>query len=265
MERKKAERMIIDEIWQIIREEARTMITKEPMLGSYFLQGIFNQKSFQDALGFQIASRLDSPVMPAVVIREICNEAYAGDPAIAESGAIDLKAVKDRDPAVVYYSTPLLYLKGYHAIQSYRVAHWLWENGRSEMAYFLQNLISVKFAVDIHPAAKIGRGIMFDHATGVVIGETAVVGDNVSFLHNVTLGGTGHEKGDRHPKVGSGVLLGAGASILGNITIGDCAKIGAGSVVVKPVEPCATVVGVPARVVNRCPDRIPALDMDQEI
>ena len=257
--------MIIDEIWQIIREEARSMMAKEPMLGSYFLQAILNQKRFQDALGFQIANRLDSPVMPAVVIREICDEAYAGDPAIVESGAIDLKAVRERDPAVVYYSTPLLYLKGYHAIQGYRVAHWLWENGRSEMACFLQNLISLKFAVDIHPAARIGRGIMFDHATGIVIGETAVVGDNVSFLHNVTLGGTGHDLGDRHPKVGSGVLLGAGSSILGNITIGDCSKIGAGSVVVKPVPPHSTVVGVPAREAGRCADRIPAMEMDQRI
>ncbi len=257
--------MIVDEIWQKIRDEALVMMNREPMLGSYFLQGIINQKTFRDALGFQLSSRLGSSVMPAVVLREICYEAYNGDPKIVESAAIDLKAVKDRDPAVIYYSTPLLYLKGYHAIQSYRIAHWLWQNGRKDLAYFLQNLISVTFAVDIHPAAKIGRGIMFDHATGIVIGETAVVGDNVSFLHNVTLGGTGHEQGDRHPKIGSGVLLGAGSSILGNITIGDCAKVGAGSVVVHPVPAHTTVVGVPARETGRCREAVPAMEMNQNI
>lgn len=257
--------MITEQIWNTIRTEASTMMVKEPMLGSFFLQAIINQKSFADALSFQLSNRLSSPVMPAVVLREIFDEAFASDENIIKSAIIDLEAVKARDPAVLYYTTPVLYLKGYQAIQAYRIAHWLWMNQRHEMAYFMQNIISVTFGVDIHPAAKIGAGIMFDHATGIVIGETAVVGDDVSFLHNVTLGGTGHEHGDRHPKICSGVMIGAGASILGNIIVGTGAKIGAGSVVLHDVEAHTTVAGVPAKVVGRCSCDKPSDDMDQQI
>ena len=203
--------------------------------------------------------------MPAVVLREIFDEAFSSDSGIIQSAIIDLEAVKSRDPAVLYYTTPLLYLKGYQAIQAYRISHWLWINQRHEIAYFLQNIISVTFGVDIHPAAKLGSGIMFDHATGIVIGETAVVGDDVSFLHNVTLGGTGHEHGDRHPKICSGVMIGTGVSILGNIIVGTGAKIGAGSVVLHDVEEHTTVVGVPAKVVGKCNSEKPSADMDQHI
>ena len=257
--------MILEQIWDTIRTEATSMMVKEPMLGSFFLQAIINQKSFADALSFQLSNRLNSTVLPAVVLREIFDEAFASDDSIIRAAVIDLEAVKARDPAVLYYTTPLLYLKGYQAIQAYRIAHWLWMNQRHEMAYFLQNIISVAFGVDIHPAAKIGAGIMFDHATGIVIGETAVVGDDVSFLHNVTLGGTGHEHGDRHPKICSGVMIGAGASILGNIIVGTGAKIGAGSVVLRDVEAHTTVAGVPARVVGKCSCEKPSDDMDQQI
>lgn len=257
--------MIVGDIWKKISAEAAVMKEREPMLGSFFLQAILNQKNFMCALSFQLANRLSSPIMPAVVLREIFTEAYNSDLSIIEDAAIDLQAVKDRDPAVIYYVTPLLYLKGYQALQAYRIAHWLWINNRFEIAYFLQNLISITFGVDIHPAAKIGHGIMFDHATGVVIGETAVVGNDVSFLHNVTLGGTGHQQGDRHPKIKSGVMIGAGASILGNITIGEGAKIGAGSVVLHDVEPHTTVVGVPAKIIGTCKSAMPSIDMDQNI
>ncbi len=257
--------MIVEKVWHEITNEAMVMKEREPMLGSFFLQAIINQSSFASALSFQLANRLSCSVMPAVVLREIFSQAYQDSPKIVESAAIDLQAVKDRDPAVQFYVTPLLYLKGYQALQSYRIAHVLWEQKRYELAYFLQNLISETFGVDIHPAAIIGSGIMFDHATGVVIGETAVVGDNVSFLHNVTLGGTGHEAGDRHPKIGSGVMIGAGASILGNIKVGEGAKIGAGSVVLHDVAPHTTVVGVPARAVGTCKSKMPAVDMDQNI
>lgn len=257
--------MTPNEVWEKIRSEAHDMMFREPMLGSYFLQCIINQKSLSGALSFQLANRLGGSVMPPVVLREIFTDAYDSDPDIISAAAADLEAVKERDPAVRSYAAPLLYLKGYQSIQAYRTAHWLWNDGRLDMAYFLQNLISTAFAVDIHPAARIGRGIMFDHATGIVIGETAVVGDNVSFLHNVTLGGTGHEQGDRHPKVGSGVMFGAGASILGNITIGDGAKIGAGSVVLHSVPAHTTVVGVPAHVTGRPESDMPACDMNQNI
>lgn len=256
---------IVNEVWYKIRWEAQEKMAQEPMLGSFFLQSILNQKGFAEALSFQLSNRLSSAVMPAVVLRELINEVYNSDPLIIVAAALDLSAVVDRDPAVVYYSTPLLYLKGYWSIQSYRVAHKLWQEGRKELAYFMQNLISITFGVDIHPAAQIGHGIMFDHATGIVIGETAVVGDNVSFLHNVTLGGTGHEQGDRHPKVRSGVLIGAGASVLGNIEIGEGAKIGAGSVVLHPVKPHTSVAGVPAKEIGICSSAMPSLEMDQNL
>lgn len=177
----------------------------------------------------------------------------------------DIQAVNERDSACCSLVTPLLYFKGFHALQAYRIAHWLWRQGRKPLALFLQNRISSVFAVDIHPAARIGKGIMFDHATGIVIGETAVVEDNVSIMQSVTLGGTGKEAGDRHPKVRKGVLISAGAKILGNIEVGECAKVGAGSVVLKDVPPRSTVAGVPARIIgeNRCLQ--PSRDMDHHI
>ncbi len=197
------------------------------------------------------------------MLREVIETALAAQPDILDAAAADICAVKERDPAVRYYSTPLLYLKGFHALQGYRVAHWLWQQGRHSLAVFLQNQISVVFSVDVHPAAQIGRGIMFDHATGIIIGETAVVEDDVSILQNVTLGGTGKEHGDRHPKIREGVMIGAGAKVLGNIEVGRGAKIGAGSVVLQPVPPHTTVAGVPAHEVGHPDCDKPSLDMNQ--
>jgi serine O-acetyltransferase len=200
-----------------------------------------------------------------MLVREVIEQALAADPGISQAVRADLEAVSERDSACRSLVTPFLFFKGFHALQAYRIAHWLWTQGRHSLALFLQNRISCIFAVDIHPAANIGKGIMFDHATGIVIGETAVVEDNVSIMQSVTLGGTGKEHGDRHPKVRSGVLISAGAKVLGNIEIGECAKIGAGSVVLKDVAPRTTVAGVPAREIGASPCVQPARDMNHHI
>ncbi len=249
--------------WERIRTEALSLVNEEPMLASFFHSTILNHDSLRSALSFQLANKLASAVMPAIVLREVIETALAAQPDILDAAAADICAVKERDPAVRYYSTPLLYLKGFHALQGYRVAHWLWQQGRHSLAVFLQNQISVVFSVDVHPAAQIGRGIMFDHATGIIIGETAVVEDDVSILQNVTLGGTGKEHGDRHPKIREGVMIGAGAKVLGNIEVGRGAKIGAGSVVLQPVPPHTTVAGVPAHEVGHPDCDKPSLDMNQ--
>ena len=249
--------------WDKTRAEALSLVNEEPMLASFFHSTILNHDSLRSALSFQLANKLASAVMPAIVLREVIETALAAQPDILDAAAADICAVKERDPAVRYYSTPLLYLKGFHALQGYRVAHWLWQQGRHSLAVFLQNQISVVFSVDVHPAAQIGRGIMFDHATGIIIGETAVVEDDVSILQNVTLGGTGKEHGDRHPKIREGVMIGAGAKVLGNIEVGRGAKIGAGSVVLQPVPPHTTVAGVPAHEVGHPDCDKPSLDMNQ--
>ncbi|MBP8220755.1 MAG: serine O-acetyltransferase [Aeromonadaceae bacterium] len=249
--------------WDKIRAEALSLVNEEPMLASFFHSTILNHDSLRSALSFQLANKLASAEMPAIVLREVIETALAAQPEILDAAAADICAVKERDPAVRYYSTPLLYLKGFHALQGYRVAHWLWQQGRHSLAVFLQNQISVVFSVDVHPAAQIGRGIMFDHATGIIIGETAVVEDDVSILQNVTLGGTGKEHGDRHPKIREGVMIGAGAKVLGNIEVGRGAKIGAGSVVLQPVPPHTTVAGVPAHEVGHPDCDKPSLDMNQ--
>lgn len=252
-----------DKAWQTIRDEAVQMAAEEPMLASFFHSTILNHESLRSALSFQLANKLGSAVMPAMVLREVIETALTAQPEILDAVAADICAVKDRDPAVRFYSTPLLYLKGFHALQGYRVSHWLWNQGRRALATFLQNQISVVFGVDVHPAARIGRGIMFDHASGIVIGETAVIENDVSILQNVTLGGTGKEHGDRHPKIREGVMIGAGAKVLGNIEVGCGAKIGAGSVVLQAVPPHTTVAGVPARVVGTPGCDKPSLDMNQ--
>ena len=191
--------------------------------------------------------------------------AYETDPDLSQAARADLVAVNDRDPACSRYLQPILFFKGFQALQAYRVGHWLWKQGRKDMAYFVQMRISEAFGVDIHPAARLGRGIMIDHAHSIVIGETAVVGDNVSMLHSVTLGGTGKEDGDRHPKIGNGVMIGAGAKVLGNIRVGYCSRIAAGSVVLQDVPPCKTVAGVPARVVGEAGCDQPSVSMDQTL
>jgi serine O-acetyltransferase len=198
-----------------------------------------------------------------MAIREIIEEAFTAEPTIIHAAEIDIKATRERDPACNSYSTPFLFYKGFQALQVYRIAHWLWSEQRHTLAFFLQNQMTNIFAVDIHPAATIGCGVMFDHATGLVIGETAVVEDDVSILHGVTLGGTGKDSGDRHPKVRRGVLIGANASIIGNIEIGEGAKVGAGSVVMKSVPPHVTVAGVPAVVVGKPHRDCPAYTMGQ--
>ncbi|GGB41472.1 serine O-acetyltransferase [Oceanisphaera marina] len=251
--------------WLRIREEARWMIVEEPMLGSFYYSTILNHDTLKCSLSFILANKLESSVMPAISLREVIESVVDAEPGILDMAATDICAVQERDPAVDLFSTPLLYLKGFHALQGYRVANWLWRHGRRALATYLQNQISVVFGVDVHPAARIGKGIMFDHATGIVVGETAVIEDDVSILQSVTLGGTGKAGGDRHPKIRQGVMIGAGAKILGNIEVGCGAKIGAGSVVLEAVPPHTTVAGVPARVVGRpCSDK-PSLDMNQNI
>jgi serine O-acetyltransferase len=201
--------------------------------------------------------------MSMVILREIADDVYAQAPELVDAARADLVAVYERDPACHRLLQPILYFKGYQAMQAYRVGHWLFTHGKHDLAYFVQMRVSEIFGVDIHPAATIGKGIMIDHAHSIVIGETAVVGDNVSMLHSVTLGGTGKDDDDRHPKIGNGVLIGAGAKILGNIKVGDCSRIAAGSVVLDEVPECKTVAGIPARIVGEAGCSQPALSMDQ--
>lgn len=253
-----------DPVWSVIRTEVRAQAECEPILASFLHATILNHERLEDALSFHLASKLATTGLSAMLVRELIDDVFAGEPAIGEAIRADLQAVRERDPAAGGYSQPFLYFKGFHALQSYRVAHALWRSGRRGLAVHLQSRISEVFGVDIHPAARIGKGIMIDHGTSVVIGETAVVEDNVSMLHEVTLGGTGKQVGDRHPKVRHGVLIGAGAKILGNVEIGPGAKIGAGSVVLDHVPPHRTVAGVPARIVGRPDVDQPALEMDQQ-
>ena len=194
-------------VWNNIKAEARTLADCEPMLASFYHATLLKHENLGSALSYMLANKLSSPIMPAIAIREVVEEAYAADPEMIASAACDIQAVRTRDPAVDKYSTPLLYLKGFHALQAYRIGHWLWNQGRRALAIFLQNQVSVTFQVDIHPAAKIGRGIMLDHATGIVVGETAVIENDVSILQSVTLGGTGKSGGDRHPKIREGVMM----------------------------------------------------------
>ncbi|RXZ44502.1 serine O-acetyltransferase [Crenobacter cavernae] len=254
-----------DPLWEAIRAEAADAARDEPLLASFLHMTVLRHGTLEDVLAFHLSSKLASPIMDARALMELFCEALADDCSIARAVRADIRACYDRDPACDAYSMPLLYFKGFHAIQSQRITHWLWKKGRRTLAYFLQNRISEVMGADIHPAAAIGEGIMLDHGTGVVVGETAVIGDNVSLLQGVTLGGTGKVHGDRHPKIGNGVLIGANASILGNIEVGDGAKVGAGSVVLEDVPPHTTVVGVPAREVGRPDEDMPALGMDQRI
>ena len=210
----------LDSLWESIRSQTRKQAEQEPVLASFLYATILNHDTLEAALSFHLANKLDSPALPAMLVREVIEQAMKSDPGISLAVRADLQAVSERDSACCSLVTPFLFFKGFHALQAYRIAHWLWTQKRNSLALFLQNRISCVFAVDIHPAAKIGKGIMFDHATGIVIGETAVVEDNVSIMQSVTLGGTGKEHGDRHPKVRSGVLISAGAKVLGNIEVG---------------------------------------------
>ncbi len=238
------------EIWPTIRAEAQRDGEREPCLAGFLYETVLRHHTLMEALGSLLAHKLASPTMSALTLLDLAEEAFERDPLIAESVIADLQAIITRDPATRGYSQPLLYFKGFHALQSYRVSHYYWTHERPALALYLQSRISEVFAVDIHPGARIGKGILFDHATSIVIGETAVVEDDFSMLHEVTLGGTGKVGGDRHPKIRRGVMIGAGAKVLGNIEVGEGAKIGAGSVVLEDVAPFTTVAGVPARPVS---------------
>ena len=250
-------------VWSTLRIEAATAAAEEPILASLLNATILNHSSFQDALSYQLAQKLGGSDMNALQIREVCAAAFAADPGIVVSAEADVRVVKMRDPACLTYVQPFLYYKGFAALQAHRVAHHLWITGREMLAFHLQSRVAELLQLDIHPAASLGQGIFMDHATGIVIGETAVVGDNVSMLHNVTLGGTGKEGGDRHPKIGAGVLIGAGAKILGNIKIGEGARIASGSVVLHDVVAGCTVAGIPAKPVGGPCCENPADSMDQ--
>ena len=251
----------IDPIWDQLRDDAQRIIANEPLLGGLVHNGLLHHDNFRNALAYRIALKLTSVDMPAQLLREIADDAYSDD-ALIQAARADIVAVLERDPACHMLIQPLLFFKGYQAVQTYRVAHWLWRQGRREMAYYFQMRCSEVFGVDIHPGARLGEGIMIDHAHSIVIGETAVVGDNVSMLHSVTLGGTGKADGVRHPTICNGVLIGAGAKVLGAITIGKCSKIAAGSVVLKDVPDCKTVAGVPAKIMGEAGCDQPAVSMN---
>ena len=253
----------VDPVWRRVCEEAVDAIRVEPLLGGLIHSGLLHHPTIERALAYRFSMKLASVEMSEQILREIADEAFETDPDLGAAARSDLMAVYERDPACHRFLQPILFFKGYQAVQAYRIGHWLWRTGRTDLAYFVQMRVSEAFGVDIHPAARIGKGIMIDHAHSIVIGETAVVGDNVSMLHSVTLGGSGKEDGDRHPKIGDGVLIGAGAKVLGNIKVGHCSRIAAGSVVLEDVPHNTTVAGVPARVVGKAGCAQPALTMDQ--
>lgn len=254
-----------DRLWANILAEAAVVAQAEPLLRRLLERAVLTRRSLDDALAWLIAPQLTGALFGEDDLLALFHESMAADATIAGAAAADLVAVFQRDPACESYLVPLLFYKGFRAVTAYRVAHWLWTRGRHALARWLQSRIADCYAVDIHPAARIGRGFFLDHASGFVMGETAVIEDDVSILHNVTLGGTGKESGNRHPKVRSGVLIGAGAQILGNIEVGPGAKVAAGSVVMRPVPPHVTVAGVPARMVGRPESAEPACEMDQRI
>jgi serine O-acetyltransferase len=252
-----------DPVWDRLRAEAEAIARHEPALAGFVHASILKHDRLEDALVYHMARKLGSEALGPLTVHETFEEAIAADPQIGAAVRADLAAVLDRDPACHSFAEAFLYYKGFHALECYRIAHWLWRQDRKAMALFFQSRVSELFAVDIHPAARLGRGLMIDHATGVVIGETAVVEDDVSIMQDVTLGGTGKESGDRHPKIRRGVLISLGAKVLGNIEVGEYGRVGAGSVVLKSVPAGCTAVGVPAKLVN-CAGR-PSQEMDQMI
>jgi len=254
-----------DPLFARIRAEAEEAAQREPELAPFLLTTILNHDAFDDAVVHRVAARLDHVDVPAALIRQTFAEFVGRDPALGEAFRADILAVADRDPACHRIMEPLLYFKGFHALQTHRLAHALLRSGRKDFALYLQSRASSVFQTDINPAAKIGKGIFLDHATGLVVGETCVIEDDVSILQGVTLGGTGKESGDRHPKIRRGVLIGAGAKILGNIEVGYCSRVAAGSVVLAPVPHNRTVAGVPARIVGEAGCAEPARTMNQII
>ena len=253
----------VDPVWARIRREAEEVVQREPELATFIYSTILHHDTLEAAVVHRVSQRLDHPDVSAELIRQAYEDALDGDPSMGSCFRVDLMATVDRDPATHRCIEQVLYFKGFHAIQTHRLAHWLWQKGRKDLAYYLQSRSSSVFQTDIHPAAPIGRGIFLDHATGLVVGETAVIEDDVSILHDVTLGGTGKDHGDRHPKIRHGVMIGAGSKIIGNIEIGHCARVAAGSVVLNSVPHNTTVAGVPARVIGEagCPE--PSRSMNQ--
>lgn len=255
----------LDPVWAQIRTEAERLAQDEPLMAVIAHSVFLHHDSLESALSYRMAQKLSSPEMSPLMLREIADRAYSTNPAMGRAGRADIVATYERDPACDRMLQPILYFKGFLALQSQRLAHHLWLDGRKDIALYLQMRSSEAFSVDIHPGARMGQGIMIDHANSIVIGETAVVGDDVSMLHSVTLGGTGKEAGDRHPKIGDGVMLGAGASVLGNIRVGNCSRVAAGSVVLQDVPPCKTVAGVPAKIVGEAGCDRPSHRMDQRL
>jgi serine O-acetyltransferase len=254
---------IVDPIWAQIRAEAQIAMKAEPALGSFIYATVLSHQDLEDAICHRLAQRLNHTDVDAGLISQTFQSVLEDDNTLGKIFRADLSAVYDRDPACTRFLDPLLYFKGFHALVTHRFAHALWKRGRRDFALYLQSQSSRFFGVDIHPAARFGQGIMLDHATGFVVGETAAVGDNCSFLHAVTLGGSGKETGDRHPKIGDQVLIGAGAKVLGNIKVGCCSRIAAGSVVLSDVPPNVTVAGVPAKIVGSAGCAEPARSMEQ--
>jgi len=252
-----------DNLWERLRQEATEVLVREPVLATLILTTVVNRDTFEQAVIHRIALRLANGTVSTDLIIDAFTAAVRDDPDIGKAFRADIAAVVDRDPATARLIEPLLYYKGFHAIETHRLAHYLWNTNQRDLAFYLQSRSSELFQTDIHPAARFGRGIFLDHATGFVVGETTEIEDNVSVLQNVTLGGTGKQIGDRHPKIKRGTLIGAGAKILGNIEVGPCARVAAGSVVLNPVPANMTVAGVPAKIIGTagCPE--PARDMDQ--
>ncbi len=253
----------LDPVWLSMREEAEAAAAQEPMLAGAMHEAVLRHDALEAALAARLAVKLGDAELSPCALRELADAAFAAEPRIGRAVRADLAAVRDRDPACERFLEPFLWFKGFQALVAQRVAHWLWGEGRRDAALFIQMRASERYSVDAHPNARIGQGVMIDHAHAIVIGETAVIGDDVSMLHSVTLGGTGKEHGDRHPKIGDGVLIGAGAKILGNIRVGCCSRVAAGSVVLKEVPPGVTVAGVPAKIVGDAGCAQPARSMDQ--
>lgn len=255
----------VDPIWLSVRQEAEEAVARDPLMAAFIYSTILNQETLEEAVIHRVAERLGHSDITADLIVQTFKAMLRADPSFSATVRVDIQAYYDRDPACDRFIMPVLYFKGFHAIQTHRLAHWLWHEGRRDFALWLQSRSSAVFQTDINPASRIGKGIFLDHATGLVVGATAVIGDNVSILQGVTLGGTGKETGDRHPKIRDGVLIGAGAKILGNIEVGHCSKIAAGSVVLAPVPHNKTVAGVPARIVGEAGCAEPSRAMDQLI
>jgi serine O-acetyltransferase len=252
----------VDPVWTRLRSEAEDIVRREPEIGTFVFASILRHETLEAAVTCRVTERLSHPDVPGEVIRQAYAAALEDEPQIGDAFRADIVATIDRDPATGRFIEPVLYFKGFHAIQTYRLAHWLFKKGRKDFAYYLQSRSSAVFQCDIHPGAVIGRGIFLDHATGLVVGETAVVEDDVSMLQDVTLGGTGKEDGVRHPTIRHGVLIGAGAKILGHIEVGHCSRVAAGSVVLKAVPNNVTVAGVPAKVIGQAPCAEPSRTMD---